>query len=267
MRRKWTNADLRPLKGNIMTIKEFFKDNKKAALAFSGGTDSSFLLYAGRKFGCDLKPYFIKTAFQPQFELADAQKLCDDLHVPLTVIDYDILSQRDVSSNPQDRCYYCKRILFSTLTQRASEDGYSLLIDGTNASDDPADRPGMRALRELSVRSPLLECDISKAEVRMLSRAAGLFTWNKPSYACLATRIKTGTAIRAKTLQAIEWSEDALREMGFSDFRIRVTGNTAKLQLPTNQMNHAVNLQEKIIQILSAHFDEIVLDLVPRKGE
>ncbi|NLB39450.1 MAG: TIGR00268 family protein, partial [Clostridiales bacterium] len=178
-----------------MTLQEFFKDNPRAALGFSGGVDSSYLLWAGRHYGADIRPYFVKTAFQPAFELADAKRLASDVGAEITVIEADILTNPLVCGNAADRCYHCKSTIFGTLASRALQDGYTLLLDGTNASDDANDRPGMRALKELHVRSPLREAGMTKQEVRQLSREAGLFTWDKPAYACLATRVPTDTVI------------------------------------------------------------------------
>lgn len=170
-----------------MTLEQFFQDHPQGALAFSGGVDSAFLLWAGLRAGADLRPCFVKTPFQPQFELEDSRRLCARLGVALTVIELDVLDDPAVSSNPPDRCYHCKRRLFSHLIDWAAGTELPLVLDGTNASDDAGDRPGMRALEELGVRSPLRECGLTKERIRALSREAGLFTWNKPSYACLAT--------------------------------------------------------------------------------
>ena len=138
-----------------MTLSEFFKEHPRAALAFSGGADSSYLLYAARQAGAQVQPYFVKTAFQPQFELHDAQRLCDELGVELMVLYRDVLSHDEVCKNPADRCYHCKRVIFEALLEQAARDGYDVVLDGTNASDDAGDRPGMRALAELCVYSPL----------------------------------------------------------------------------------------------------------------
>ena len=137
-----------------MTLNEFFSLVPKAAVAFSGGTDSAFLLWAARECGCDVRAYYVKTAFQPQFELEDARRLASELEVPMTVVEADILSVPEVAANDPQRCYHCKTALFSRLRQAAREDGYTVLLDGTNASDDAGDRPGMRALRELEVFAP-----------------------------------------------------------------------------------------------------------------
>ena len=218
-----------------MTLEQFFSQHPKAALAFSGGVDSAYLLWAGLQAGAEVWPYFVKTPFQPQFELEDAYRLCEQLDADLIVLDYDILDQETVVSNPPDRCYHCKRWMFSKLKRYAASEGFSLLIDGTNASDDGGDRPGMRALAELEVCSPLRECGLTKDRIRALSREAGLFTWDKPSYACLATRVPAGTPLTAAGLARVERGESALMALGLSDFRLRLRGNEALLQVRPEQ--------------------------------
>ena len=247
-----------------MTLEQFFQENPRCALGFSGGVDSAYLLYAGVKARADIKPYFIKTAFQPAFELADAQKLAEGLGVEVTVLELDALADPRVAANPADRCYYCKQNLFRTLKDRAIADGYPVLLDGTNASDEAGDRPGMRALAELSVRSPLRECGLTKAEIRACSREAGLFTWDKPAYACLATRVPAGEAITAETLARVEGAEDALFRLGYTDFRVRVFHSAARLQLPRGQMERAVREAEAIQAALKPYITPILLDLEGR---
>ena len=247
-----------------MTLEQFFQENPRCALGFSGGVDSAYLLYAGVKAGADIRPYFIKTAFQPAFELADAQKLAEGLGVEVTVLELDALADPRVAANPADRCYFCKQNLFRTLKDRAIADGYPVLLDGTNASDEAGDRPGMRALAELSVRSPLRECGLTKAEIRARSKEAGLFTWDKPAYACLATRVPAGEAITADLLARVEGAEDALFRLGYTDFRVRVFHGAARLQLPRGQMERAVREAEELRQALKPYFTPILLDLEGR---
>ena len=247
-----------------MTLEQFFQENPRCALGFSGGVDSAYLLYAGVKAGADIRPYFIKTAFQPAFELADARKLAAGLGVEVAVLELDALADPRVAANPADRCYFCKQNLFRTLKERAVADGYPVLLDGTNASDEAGDRPGMRALAELSVRSPLRECGLTKAEIRARSREAGLFTWDKPAYACLATRVPAGEAITAETLARVEGAEDALFRLGYTDFRVRVFHSAARLQLPRGQMERAVREAETIQAALKPYFTPILLDLEGR---
>lgn len=247
-----------------MTLEAFFQQNPRAALAFSGGVDSAFLLWAGVRAGAEVQPYFIKTPFQPRFELEDARRLCAQLDVDLVVLDYDILDHEAVAANPPDRCYHCKRRLFSHLKRYAASEGFSLLLDGTNASDEVGDRPGMRALAELEVRSPLRECGLTKEMIRALSREAGLFTWDKPSYACLATRIPTGRAITREDLEKVERGEEVLAGLGFADFRLRLTPDGCKLQVREGQLPLALERREDILSALEGDFPQIALDLRPR---
>lgn len=247
-----------------MTLLAFFKENPKAALGFSGGVDSSYLLYAGVQAGADIHPYYIKTAFQPQFELDDAERLCAQLGVPLTVLELDVLKNEAVTANPPDRCYHCKTALFGALSTRALADGYTLLLDGTNASDDAGDRPGMRALKELHVCSPLRGCGLTKAEIRRLSREAGLFTWDKPAYACLATRIPSGDAITAEKLLATERAEAFLFSLGLTDFRVRNYHGAARLQFPETQLNAVLAHRAEILQELKKDYPAVLLDLEVR---
>lgn len=247
-----------------MTLKDFFQENPKAALGFSGGVDSAYLLYAAKKVGADVRPYFIKTSFQPAFELNDAKRLCRELDVKLSVIELDVLSIPTVAANPENRCYFCKRALFGALQKQALADGYSLLLDGTNASDDASDRPGMKAIRELCVRSPLRACGLTKPDIRRLSREAGLFTWDKPAYACLATRIAAGETITQDKLSRVEHAEAALFALGFSDFRVRVFHGAARVQLPLSQMERAISQREEILSRLAPYFDTILLDMKGR---
>ena len=142
----------------------------------------------------------------------------------------------EAAANGPRRCYYCKRALFTLIWEQVRSDGHTLLLDGTNASDDAGDRPGMQALRELEVRSPLRECGITKEEVRRRSKEAGIFTWNKPAYACLATRIPTGMRITQEDLRRVEEAEKCLAKMGFTDFRVRLMPEGARLQITEEQM-------------------------------
>ena len=247
-----------------MTLQAFFQANPRAALAFSGGVDSAYLLWAGRHWGCDLTAYYVRTAFQPEFEYEDARRLAEEVGVPLRVVEADILSVPLAAANGPDRCYHCKRALFALLWEAARRDGHTLLLDGTNASDDAGDRPGLRALRELEVRSPLRECGLTKAEIRAQSKKAGLFTWNKPAYACLATRIPTGTAITAVDLERVEAAEGALFALGFTDFRVRLLSGAARIQLPADQWDRVSEQREAIREALSPRFDAVLLDLETR---
>ena len=252
-----------------MNLQEFFIENNKVAVAFSGGVDSSYLLYAAKKYGADVRAYYVKSSFQPQFEYEDAMKLVSDLdamglHVGLTVLEVDVLENDIVTANPSNRCYFCKQVIFGNIIEATARDGYEILLDGTNASDDASDRPGMKALEELEVKSPLRICGLTKGDVRRLSKEAGLFTWDKPSYACLATRIPTGQRITAENLSRTEWAEQYMSGLGFRDFRVRTVGEGAKLQVTAEQFGLVMAHRLEIYEKLSQMYDSVVLDLMGR---
>ena len=248
-----------------MELRDFFREHPRVALAFSGGADSAYLLYAGLKYAEKLGVYYVKSPFQPEFEYRDALRLADTLGAAVTVLEADPLRDPRVAANPVNRCYYCKKTIMAAIRAAAERDGFDLIIDGTNFSDDIADRPGFKALGEAGVLSPLRLCGITKAELRALSRAAGLFTWDKPAYACLATRIPAGETITAEKLTRIEKSEDALFQMGFTDFRVRTRDGAAKLQFIAEQHEEAAQRMEELRTALRPYYSEVSLDPTPRE--
>ena len=245
-----------------MTLQEFFAAHPKVALGFSGGVDSSYLLYAAKQAGADVRPYFAKTQFQPEFELEDAKRLAELVDIELTILPYDVLPA--AGFNPPDRCYHCKTALFGALVAQAKADGYDTIIDGTNASDDAGDRPGMKALQEMQVLSPLRLCGLTKQDIREKSKEAGLFTWGKPSYACLATRFPAGVQITEERLKKVEQAESALFDLGFTDFRVRVYHGAARIQLPKAQMERGLAMRQEILNKLRPLFEGVFLDLEGR---
>lgn len=251
-----------------MTLQEFFGAHPKAALAFSGGVDSSYLLYAARQLGADVKAYYVKTAFQPEFEYQDALRLASQLGADIQVLTLDVLACPDVTVNPKNRCYFCKQHIFGNILRQAKADGYDTVLDGTNASDQVSDRPGMKALQEMKVLSPLRLTGLTKAEIRSLSHEAGLFTWDKPSYACLATRIPAGTEITGADLARTEWAEDHLMSLGFRDLRVRqLSGDLALVQLPEAQMDTFMALRGEITRTLKTRYAGVLLDMEARNGQ
>lgn len=191
----------------VEPLDAFFARTPRLALAFSGGCDSSYLLMAAVAAGCEVGAYCVKTAFQADFELEDARRVLNEVRsrypeakVELRVLELDILPQRDICANPPDRCYLCKRFILGAVRDAAAREGYAMLIDGTNSSDDPERRPGFRALAELDVVSPLRRAGLTKDDVRAASRKQGLSTAEKPSFSCLATAVPEGAPIAEESL-------------------------------------------------------------------
>ena len=152
-------------------IKEFFEETKEAAICFSGGVDSAYLLSQAVKYAVKVKAYYVKSCFQPEFELEDALRLAEQLGAEMEVLNLgtSVLDEK-VSSNPPDRCYYCKKKIMGAIKEAAARDGFDTILDGTNASDDAGDRPGMKALGEMKILSPLRICGLTKDEIRRLSK-------------------------------------------------------------------------------------------------
>ena len=235
-------------------------------LAYSGGVDSCYLLAELLRQGYDVKAYTILDDLQITRDTDDSVTIAKMLGAEQEIIPINIWDGHDdLRANPWDRCYHCKSMVFGTILEHMRADGRTVLLDGTNASDDAGDRPGMRALRELAVRSPLRECGLTKRDVRMLSRDAGLFTWDKPAYACLATRIPTGQPITARDLAVTEAAESDLFSLGFTDFRVRMVGRSAKIQLPAAQMPGLLEHRQEILQRLGPDYDGVWLDLEGRE--
>ena len=252
------------LKVMTVTLEKFFEENKKVAIALSGGVDSIFLMHMAKKCGAEVIAYFAKSEFQPDFELCDARLAAKNAGVPLRIIELSALGNTDIAKNGEDRCYWCKHLIMNAICNAASEDGISVICDGTNATDDISDRPGWRAIREFSVRSPLRECGIAKTEIRRRAREEGLSVWNKCSYACLATRVKCGERIEREKLSKIESSEELLAGLGFSDFRVRVSENCARLELHGADKELYLGEKENIMRVLDGYFDEITEDFEVR---
>ncbi len=247
-----------------MDFFSFFQKYPNVAVACSGGVDSAFLLYIAGQYAQNCRAYFVKTAFQPHWELDDAQSVCNQLGVGLTVLEYPILSNKIVAENPKNRCYHCKNAIFEAIQSTALKDGFATVLDGTNFDDQASDRPGMVALAERQVLSPLRMCGYTKNMIRQGAKDAGLACWNKPAYACLATRVPTGVPITLEILSKINQGENALFALGFTDFRLRLQEKGCKLEIPTAQMELVFAQRETILQTLSPIFPEITLDLKGR---
>ena len=227
-----------------MELRDFFAAHPRVALAFSGGVDSSYLLCAALQLAQSVGVYYVRSAFQPEFEAEDALRLARELGASLTVLRADVLADARVTANPADRCYFCKKIILSAIRAKAEQDGYDVLLEG--------------------VLSPLRLCGLTKADVRRLSKEAGLFTASKPAYACLATRIPCGEAISKEKLVKVEAAESALFALGFRDFRVRTPHGAALVQVTADQTAEAHEQWDAIRSALSPYFTHVELDAKER---
>lgn len=202
------------------------------AVAFSGGVDSTYLLHEAAKAGKGkVTALIMKTPSVPERELDEAVAFCKSRGISFFVLPADPFSAAGFRENGRDRCYICKHFLFSALLERANEEGIPFVADGTNADDRKEFRPGLRALKELDIRSPLAEAGLTKKEIRELSKKEGLPTWNKPSFSCLATRFPYGEELTVEKLRRTEAAENLLAELGFTQRRVRVHGNLARIEV------------------------------------
>ena len=213
-------------------LREILTPLGRVAVAFSGGVDSAFLLKtAADVLGPGAAAVTLRHAAFPKRELEEARSFCGDLGIKLIEAGLDVFSVEGFASNPPDRCYLCKRSLFAGLIAAAAENGFSIVAEGSNRDDEGDYRPGMRAVAELGVISPLREAGLTKAEIRELSKALDLPTWDKPSYACLATRVPYGERITHEKLRMIEEAENALSDLGFRQARVRHHGSVARVEI------------------------------------
>mgnify|MGYP004431005783 CR=1 FL=1 len=242
------------------SLRSFMGYHPRFALAYSGGTDSAFLLHSAVEYGADVLPVFAMTPFCTDIEMEEARNLAAAEGLRLTVVNVDTLSDPGIRANGPDRCYLCKRMIFSAVCEAAMAAGYPEVMDGTNASDPEDERPGMRAIRELGVISPLRECGITKDDIRRMSREAGLPTWDRPTNSCLATRVETGTPLSHWILDLVEAAEEKVSDMGFTGFRIRTDGRKGRLQVTRSQYETAESMWQEISRELRPMFTETALD-------
>ncbi len=213
-------------------LKKALAGTGRLAVAFSGGVDSAFLLQtAFGVLGGNAAAVTVRHAAFPQRELAEARAFCKALGVRLIEAEADVLAVPGFAENPPERCYLCKKALFGRILSAAAGQGFPAVAEGSNKDDEGDYRPGMRALAELGVLSPLRAAGLTKAEIRALSKAQGLPTWSKPSYACLATRVPYGESITPEKLRMIERAEQTLFSLGFLQCRVRHHGDTARIEI------------------------------------
>ena len=213
-------------------LKEHLAKLGTVAVAFSGGVDSTLLLSAAADvLGDSVVAITARAQMIPTREIREASDFCAKRGIRHVVMDVDALAIPGFAENPADRCYHCKSALFTRIMDQTACLGIPYIAEGTNTSDLGDYRPGLKALGELKVDSPLLAAGLSKADVRALSRKLGLPTWDKPSYACLASRIPYNEGITTEKLRSVEHAEDALIDAGFPQIRCRAHGDLARIEV------------------------------------
>jgi uncharacterized protein len=234
-----------------------------AAIAFSGGVDSTFLLKAAcDALGDKVIALTVKSPYIPGWEVDEAVDFAGKLGVKHLVIESPLTNE--IIHNPENRCYLCKRYIFKKLRETAAGEGFSNLMDGTNSDDSSDSRPGMRALKELNILSPLKENGFGKKDIRRLSRIIGLPTWEKPAYACLLTRIPYNTSVEDAVLRRIESAEKYLIDSGIKAIRVRAHGDIARIEVDPSLISKVIkkNLYKTINQKLKdMGFKYVTLDL------
>lgn len=255
------DADL--AEDGFQRLLELLRGMGSVAVACSGGLDSSLLLAVARRaLDNRVLALTVATPYMAAHELAQARELAGTLGVRHRILELPMPAE--IAANPPDRCYLCKRALFAELKSVAAAEGFAWLADGSNRDDLADYRPGMRALRELDIRSPLLEAGLGKAEIRRYARALNLPVWDKPASACLLTRLPHGTEVRFELLRRVEAAEHALRAMGFSTVRVRCHDDLARIEVDRADLTRLLDENvggEVVAALTGCGFRYVTLDL------
>ncbi len=244
-------------------LSELLASMSSVVVSFSGGVDSSYLLKVAHDvLGANAVAATGLSQTYAAEEMADAQVVAGDIGAEYVLIDTAELTDARYADNTHQRCYFCKTELYSRLVDFARARGIAVVVDGSNADDADDFRPGMRAARELGVRSPLQEVGLTKSEIRTLSANHGLRTWDKPAVACLSSRFEYGDPITVEKLRQVASAESAVRQLGFRGFRVRHHSDIARLEIPREQFPLAMDRAEELVQaVRDSGYRHVVLDL------
>ena len=239
---------------------------KDVVVAFSGGVDSGLLLKlaceSARKSGGKVYAIFLNTAMHPSGDSQSAKRVAEEIGADFRILQIDELESAQIADNPSDRCYRCKRHLFQEVLGEAARLQAGWILEGTNADDLKAYRPGIRAIRELGIISPLADAGVTKEEVRRLAGEYGISVSTKPSAPCLATRFPYGTSLTYEAMRKVEKAEDCLKELGLYNVRVRVHGDIARIEVDCGDMDVVMKNKKKIAEYFkSLGYAYITLDL------
>ncbi len=252
------------LQSKLAACDEHLRSLGRVVVAYSGGVDSTLLLaLAVRSLGSDnvLAAVGISPSL-PQRELAEGRKLAEQIGAKLIEIQTAELDDPNYAANPERRCFFCKSELFTLLKQAADEHGFDTVASGANFDDTGDFRPGLEAGAQLGVVNPLMDAGLTKPEIRTLSKAIGLTTWDKPAMACLASRIPYGQGVSAEKLARVEQAEYAVKDLGFVQCRVRDHDTIARIEVPPGDVARAAELRETLVEKLKAlGYAYVTLDL------
>jgi uncharacterized protein len=237
-------------------LKNMLKEMERVVVAFSGGVDSSFLLKVAHEvLGENVLAVTARSSTYPEREFNEALKFAADYGIPHRVIISEELEVEGFSENPLNRCYLCKQELFNKIKQIAIDEGYKFIAEGSNKDDLGDYRPGLQAISELGIVSPLRSSELSKNDIRLLSKELGLKTWNKPSFACLSSRFPYGERITPEKLQMVDKAEQFLIDLGFRQIRVRHHGSVARIEVEERDLERF--LDKKIRSVVYTRLKEL----------